>query len=133
MQDLSTDFSFFRPFLSLIISILVSLPFHLITLLIRVASTRHAHLSSRVSVRLAKRPSARAPNIILKSEKIGPPISQGMREYIESVLRRKKSIPYKPCVRRKHVESILGTRKYMTKKVFNLKNTIPYSVHLVDP
>jgi hypothetical protein len=33
----------------------------------------------------------------------------------------------------KQVESILGTRKNMTKKVFNLNNTIPHSVHLVDP
>jgi hypothetical protein len=55
-----------------------------------------------------------------------------MREYIESVLRRTKSIPYKPYVRGKHVESILGTRKNMTKKVFNLNNTITHSVHLVD-
>jgi hypothetical protein len=34
-----------------------------------------------------------------------------MQEYLESVLRRKKSIPYKPYVRAKHVESILGTFK----------------------
>jgi hypothetical protein len=32
-----------------------------------------------------------------------------MREYVESVLWRKKMIPYKPYVRKKHVESILGT------------------------
>jgi hypothetical protein len=32
-----------------------------------------------------------------------------MRKYVESVLRRKKLIPYKPYVRKKHVESILGT------------------------
>jgi hypothetical protein len=30
------------------------------------------------------------------------------------------SIPYKTYVREKHVESILGTRKNMIKKVFNL-------------
>ncbi len=42
-------------------------------------------------------------------------------------------IPYKPYVHRKHVESILGTFENMTKKVFNLNNTIPHSVHLVDP
>jgi hypothetical protein len=46
-----------------------------------------------------------------------------MREYIESVLRRKKMIPYKPYVSGKHVESILGTHKNMTKKVLNLNNT----------
>jgi hypothetical protein len=56
-----------------------------------------------------------------------------MREYVESVRRRKKLIPYKPYVRGKHVESILGTRENMTKKVFILNNTIPHSVHLVDP
>ncbi len=42
-------------------------------------------------------------------------------------------IPFKPYVCRKHVESILGTCKNMTKKVFNLNNTISHSVHLVDP
>jgi hypothetical protein len=56
-----------------------------------------------------------------------------MREYIESVLRRKKLIPYKPYVRGKQVESILGTRKNMTKNVFDLSNTIPHSVRLVNP
>ncbi len=45
----------------------------------------------------------------LSLKKIGPPLSPGTREYVESVLRRKKSIPYKPYVREKHVESILGT------------------------
>jgi hypothetical protein len=49
-------------------------------------------------------------------KKIGPPLSPGTREIIESVLRRKKSIPYKPYVCGKHVESILGTGKNMTKK-----------------
>ncbi len=39
-----------------------------------------------------------------KSEKIGPPLSPGMQEYVESVLRRKKLIPYKPYVRGKQVE-----------------------------
>jgi hypothetical protein len=39
-----------------------------------------------------------------------------MQVYVESVLRRKKMIPYKPYVRRKQVESILGTCKNMTKK-----------------
>jgi hypothetical protein len=47
--------------------------------------------------------------------------------------KEKKSIPYKPYVHGKHVESILGTRENMTKKVFNLNNTIPHSVRLVDP
>jgi hypothetical protein len=47
--------------------------------------------------------------------------------------KEKKMIPYKPYIHRKHVESILGTCKNMTKKVFNLNNTIPHSVHLVDP
>ncbi len=53
---------------------------------------------------------------ILSLKKIGPPLSPGTRKYIESVLRRKKLIPYKPYVRRKHVESILGTCENMTKK-----------------
>ncbi len=47
--------------------------------------------------------------------------------------KRKKLIPYKPYVHGKHVKSILGTCKNMTKKVFNLNNTIPHSVRLVDP
>ncbi len=49
-------------------------------------------------------------------KKIGPPLSPGTQEYIESVLKRKNSIPYKPYVRRKHLESILGICKNMTKK-----------------
>ncbi len=49
-------------------------------------------------------------------KKIGPPLSPGTREYVGSVLRRKKMIPYKPYVRGKHVESILGTHENMTKK-----------------
>ncbi len=48
--------------------------------------------------------------------KIGPLLSPGMREYVESVQRRKKLIPYKPYVCGKHVESILGTRENTTKK-----------------
>ncbi len=56
-----------------------------------------------------------------------------MQKYVESVLRRKKSIPYKPHISGKLEESILGTCKNMTKKVFNLNNTIPHSVRLVDP
>jgi hypothetical protein len=55
-----------------------------------------------------------------KKSKVGketdPPLSAGMREYVESVLRRKKMIPYKHYVHKKHVESILGTRKNMTEK-----------------
>jgi hypothetical protein len=66
-------------------------------------------------------------------KKIGPPLSPGPREYVESVLRRKKMIPYTPNERKKHVESILGTRENMTKKVFNLNNVIPHSVRLVNP
>jgi hypothetical protein len=42
-------------------------------------------------------------------------------------------IPYKPYVCRKHAESILGTCENMTKKGFNLNNTIPHSVRLVHP
>ncbi len=41
--------------------------------------------------------------------KIGPPLSPGTRKYVESVLRIKKSIPYKPYISKKHIESILGT------------------------
>ncbi len=51
----------------------------------------------------------------LKSEIIHPPLSPGTRKYIESVLRRKKLIPYKTYVRKKHVESILGTQENMTE------------------
>jgi hypothetical protein len=47
--------------------------------------------------------------------------------------KEKKLIPYKSYVRGKHVESILRTRKNMTKKVFNLNNMIPHSARLVDP
>jgi hypothetical protein len=46
---------------------------------------------------------------ILSLKKMDPPLSPGTRKYVESVLRRKKSIPSKPYVREKHVESILGT------------------------
>ncbi len=49
-------------------------------------------------------------------KKIGPSLSPGMWEYVESVLRRKKLIPYEPYVHGKHVESILGICKNMTKK-----------------
>ncbi len=41
-------------------------------------------------------------------------------------------IPFKPYVRKKQVESILGTRENMTKNVFSLNNMIPHSVRLVD-
>ncbi len=47
--------------------------------------------------------------------------------------KEKKLIPYKPYVCKKHVESILGTRESMSKKVINLNNTIPHSQCLVDP
>ncbi len=40
-------------------------------------------------------------------------------------------IPYKTFVREKHVESILGTRENMTKKVFNL-NTYRLTVTIVS-
>jgi hypothetical protein len=49
-------------------------------------------------------------------KKIGPPLSPGTREYVELVLKRKKLIPYKLYVCRKHVESILGICENMTKK-----------------
>ncbi len=42
-------------------------------------------------------------------------------------------IPHKPYKRQKHVESILGTCKNMTKKVCNLNDTIPHSTRLVNP
>ena len=41
------------------------------------------------------------------------------------------SIPYKTYVREKHLESILGTRKNMTKKVFNL-NTYRLTVTIIS-
>ncbi len=40
-------------------------------------------------------------------------------------------IPYKTYVREKHVESILGTGKNMTKKVFNL-NTYRLTVTIIS-
>jgi hypothetical protein len=55
-----------------------------------------------------------APKKFLSLKKIDPPLSPGTWEYVESVLRRKKSIPYIPYVREKHVESILGT--FLTHK-----------------
>ncbi len=42
-------------------------------------------------------------------KKIDPFLSPGTSEYVESVLKQKKMIPYKPYVCKKHVESILGT------------------------
>jgi hypothetical protein len=66
-------------------------------------------------------------------KKNDPPSSPGTREYVESVLRRKKSTPYKPFERKKHVESILGTCKNMTIKSIQFENTIPHSVRLVNP
>jgi hypothetical protein len=62
-----------------------------------------------------------------------PPLSPGMREYVESVLRRKKLIPYKPYVREKHVESILGAFLTHEKNIYNLNTMICDSVHLVNP
>jgi hypothetical protein len=47
--------------------------------------------------------------------------------------KEKKMIPCKPYIRGKHVESILGTCKNMTKKVFNLNDMILHSVRLVNP
>ncbi len=41
------------------------------------------------------------------------------------------SIPYKTYVQEKHVESILGTCKNMTKKVFNL-NTYRLTVMIIS-
>ncbi len=43
----------------------------------------------------------------------------------------KKMIPYKTYVQEKHAESILGTRKNMTKKVFNL-NTYRLTVMTIS-
>ncbi len=54
---------------------------------------------------------------ILSLKKIDPSLSPGTHEYVESVLRRKKLIPYKPYVCKKHVESILGTRENMNIKI----------------
>jgi hypothetical protein len=47
----------------------------------------------------------------------------------------KHTFPLPPSLKvgRKHIESILGTCKNMTKKVFNLNNMIPHSVRLVNP
>ncbi len=52
----------------------------------------------------------------LSLQKVDPPLSPGTHEYVESVLRRKKLIPYKPYVCEKHVESILGTFLTCEKK-----------------
>ncbi len=49
-------------------------------------------------------------------KKLGPLLSPGTQEYVESVLRRKKLILYKPYVCRKHIDSILGICENMTKK-----------------
>jgi hypothetical protein len=43
-----------------------------------------------------------------------------MREYVESVLRRKKMIPYKPHVGGEQVESILGTGKKHDLKMYSI-------------
>ncbi len=48
-----------------------------------------------------------------KPEKNNPPLSPGTGEYIESVLRRKKPIPYKPYVRKKtHRINTRDTQKH---------------------
>jgi hypothetical protein len=70
---------------------------------------------------------------ILESEKNWSPFIPRYAGICRIIAKEKKSIPYKPYVRGKHVESILGTPKNMTKKVFDLNNTIPHSVRLVDP
>ncbi len=64
-QDLIStlpDPLFCSPLLSLIISIEYHKHHSLTTLIILVASTRHAHLTTCVSLRLAKRPSAQFAN-----------------------------------------------------------------------
>ncbi len=68
-----------------------------------------------------------------KSEKNQSPFTPRYARIQRISTKEKKRIHYKPYVRRKHVESILRTCKNMTKKVFNLNNTIPHSVRLVDP
>ncbi len=77
----------------------------------------------------------RAPKKNLSWKKINPSLSPGTRKYVESVLRRKKMIPYKPYVHKKHVESILVLGTFLTheKKLFNLNTTICDSVRVVDP
>jgi hypothetical protein len=49
-------------------------------------------------------------------KKINPPLSPGTRGIRRFSTKAKKMIPYKPYIRGKHVETILGTRKNMTKK-----------------
>ncbi len=53
---------------------------------------------------------------IHKSVKYQPPFIPRYAEICRISTKEKKMIPYKPYVRRKHVESILGTLKNMTKK-----------------
>jgi hypothetical protein len=78
----------------------------------RTISRKIGHMIQIVIHQFVRKTSAK--KILLK--KIGPPLSPGTREYVESVLRRKKTIPYKPYVHGKQVESILGTRENITKK-----------------
>ncbi len=66
-------------------------------------------------------------------KKIGPPFIPRYAGIDRISTKEKILIPYKPHVHGKHIKSILGTRKNMTKKVFSLNNTIPHSVRLVDP
>ena len=70
---------------------------------------------------------------ILKSLKNWPPLIPRYTRIHRISTKEKKLIPYKPYVQGKHIESILGTCKNMLKKVFNLNNTIPNNVCLVDP
>ena len=65
-----------------------------------------------------------------KSEKINPSLSPGTHKYVESVLRRKKLIPYKPYVRKKHVESILGTFLTHENKKYSIWIIQSYTVYV---
>jgi hypothetical protein len=70
---------------------------------------------------------------VLKSEKNWSPFIPRYAGMRRISTKEKKMIPYKPYVRGKQVESILGIRKNMTKTGFNLNNMVPHSVRLVDP
>ncbi len=68
-----------------------------------------------------------------KSEKNQSPFIPRYAQILRISTKEKKMIPYKPYVRKKHVELILGTFLIHEKKLFNLNTTICDSVLLVDP
>ncbi len=70
---------------------------------------------------------------IPKSEHNQSPFIPSYTQIRRISTKEKKLIPYKPYVRKKHVESILGTFLTHEKKLFNVNTTICDSVPLADP